>query len=147
MGDRDRLSAVIALINTPYDPIRPWPAGFASGPRQSCTRTRPSDAWTSKSVEAAFFHFSGSRSISCGAVARRSRTFASRWVFAAVPIRCEAADEFSTPNTFLEIGRGIVPDDPLVLYESGLLQEMFATQWPSAAPDIATRTAAHDRPP
>ena len=30
---------------------------------------------------------------------------------------------------FLEIGRGVVPDDPVVLYESGLLQEMFATQW------------------
>ncbi len=40
---------------------------------------------------------------------------------------------------FLEIGRGILPDDPVVLYESGLLQEMFATHWQTAAPGGTTR--------
>ena len=137
---QDRLSAVIALINTLHDSIRPWPADFL----RSATVLHTDAAirrLDEKSVDAAFFHFS----IAFDFLQRGGpalRTFASRWVF-AVSRLMRSRGRILDAETFLEIGRGVVPDDPLVLYESGLLQEMFATEWPSAAPDIATRTAEH----
>ena len=134
----DRLSAAIALINTLFDSIRPWPADFL----RSATVLHTDAAirlLDEKLIDAAFFHFG----IAFDFLQRGGpalRAFASRWVF-AVSRSIRSRGRILDAEKFLEIGRSVVPNDTVVLYESGLLQEMFAAEWPSAAPDIATRTA------
>ena len=134
----ERLSAAIALINTLHDSIKPWPADLL----RSATVLHTDAAirrLDEKAVDAAFFHFSIAFDVlQHGGPALR--TFASRWVF-AVSRLLRSRGRIPEAEQFLEIGRGLVPDDPVILYESGLLQEMFATEWPSAAPGIATRPA------
>ena len=135
---QDRLNGAISLIGTLFDSIRPWPADFLKSAIVLHTDAAIRRL-EEKEVDGAFFHFS----IAFDFLRRGGpalRPFASRWVF-AVSRLMRSRGRIADAEQFLEIGRGVVPDDPIVLYQGGLLQEMFATEWASAAPDIATRPA------
>jgi tetratricopeptide (TPR) repeat protein len=135
--EQKRLRTAIALIDTPFDPMKPWPADLS----RSATIMHTDAAircLDDKAVEAVFFHLLIARDhLQRGG--RELDSFASRWVF-AVSRFMRSRGRILEAERLLEVGRGIVPADPVVLYESGLLQEMFATHWETAAPGIATRT-------
>ena len=135
--EQNRLSQAVALIGTPLDPTRPWPPDFF----RSAVIVHTNAAikcLDGQGAEAALFHLT----IAGGLLQRGGRAlgaFASRWVFAASRFM-RGHGRILDAEGLLEIGRDIVPDDPIVLYESGLLQEQFATQW-HTAPLIGTRPA------
>ena len=61
-------------------------------------------------------------------------------------LTCSLIEQTVDVTSTRALGRAVLPDDPVVLYESGLLQEMFATHWQTAAPGGATRGISW-RPP
>ena len=113
---QDRLNGAISLINTLHDSIRPWPADVL----RSATILHTDAAirrMDEAAVDGAFFHFSIAFDfLQRGGPALRS--FASRSVLAV---------------SRLMRSRGRVLDAEKFL-------EMFSTEWPTAAPDIATLT-------
>jgi hypothetical protein len=134
--EHKRLSIVIDSINSPLDPTAPWPAGFfrAAPIMHTDAAIRCMD---DKRDEEAFFHL-GIAGTHIQRGGSDLAAFGSRWVFAASRFM-RSRGRILGAEHFLEIGRTILPDDPIVLYESGLLQEMFATHWQTAAPGGATR--------
>jgi tetratricopeptide (TPR) repeat protein len=133
--EHKRLSLVIAVINLPFDPTAPWPTGFfrAAAIMHTDAAIRCLD---DKRDEEAFFHLG----IAGDHIQRGGSdlaAFGSRWIFAASRFM-RSRGRTLVAEHFLEIGRAIMPDDSVVLYESGLLQEMFATHWQTAAPGGAT---------
>ena len=135
--EHERLSAAITVINTPFDPMAPWPAGFFRSAviMHTDAAIRCLD---DKRDEAAFFHF-GIAGDHIQRGGSELATFGSRWVL-AVSRFMRSRGRILGAEHVLNIGRAILPDDPIVLYESGLLQEMFATHWQTAAPGGATGT-------
>lgn len=120
-----RLDRVIAAIDTEDDDTRPWTAG-----RFRAAVMMHTDAAlrliADDGLESAREHFdTASRLLQRAGAAERP--WAGRWYHATVRLVRERQG-FTTAEQLLEIGRERFPRDPIILFESGALQETLAAE-------------------
>jgi tetratricopeptide (TPR) repeat protein len=141
--DGDRLDAAIGLIDSGMDPTKPWDAALfktaatmhtAAALRCLDRRMRLRALWQ---LEVALRHIGRGR--------QDLAAFGSRW-FLAMSRRLQADGSHAEAARFHEAARSVLPNDPIVFYESGVLQELFATRWDpvSARPSDGRMGVWHD---
>lgn len=140
--EKRRLFAAISLINTSQDRHRPWPDGFLRSAALMQTAAALK-CFETKAGEAAVVHLGAA--VSLLKYASERLPFASQWTY-AVSRLLRSWNLTADAERVLEMGRELVPVDPLILYESGVLQEMFATHWQTAQGQPHARTM-HDVAP
>ena len=144
--DDYRLDAAVGLIDSRMDPTKPWIAELfkAAATMHTAAALRCLDRRMSFT---ALWHLE----IALGHI-RRGRQdlapFGSRW-FLAMSRRLQADGRHPETERFHEAARAGLPTDPIVFYESGVLQELFATRWDpvSARPPDGRIGVWHDPMP
>jgi tetratricopeptide (TPR) repeat protein len=144
--DDDRLDAAIGLIDSRMDPTKPWVAALfkTAAAMHTAAALRCLDRRMSLT---ALWHLE----VALGHI-RRGRQdlapFGSRW-FLAMSRRLQADGSHPEAERFHEAARSVLPNDPIVFYESGVLQELFATKWDpvSARPPDGRIGVRHDPMP
>ena len=122
--DRKRVARVVSRATGAQDPFRPW-----ERERFEAAALLHTDAARQllelDDGEGAFFHLDmGSRILAKAAADMRD--FASRWYF-TVSRYLRELDELSIADKLLQLGRRRLPENALLLYESGTLEEISAT--------------------
>lgn len=144
--DGDRLDAAIGLIDSRMDPTKPWAAALfkAAATMHTAAALRCLDRRMSATalwhLEVALAHIRHGR--------QDLAPFGSRW-FLAISRRMQADGSHPEAERFHETARSGLPTDPIVFYESGVLQELFATKWDpvSARPPDGRIGVWHDPTP
>ncbi len=120
-----RLDRAIAAIDTEDDDTRPWTAGRFKAAVMMHTEAALR-LTADGGLESALVHFdTASRLLERAGAAERP--WAGRWYHATVRLVRER-QRFTIAEQLLEIGRDRFPRDPIILFESGALQEALAAE-------------------
>jgi tetratricopeptide (TPR) repeat protein len=123
--DEARLRSVLGAIDTESDDTRPWtPSRFKAAALMHTDTALRSLADADPGV--ALVHFDSASQLLKRAGAAE-RPWAGRWYHAVVRL-VRDRQQFPTAEQLLETGRDRFPRDPVILYESGVLQEALAAE-------------------
>lgn len=124
LWDEKKLDRVLAVIDTERDEMRPW-----STSRFKAAIMMHTDAALRvvdrSELDAALMHIETASQLMKKA-GPQVRPYASRW-YQAVARLFRDRNRISAAERFLQAGRERLPHDSTVLYESGALQELLAT--------------------
>jgi tetratricopeptide (TPR) repeat protein len=137
-----RLRTAVGVINSNKDPYKPWSYEFlrSAALMHTAAALKCVDEGADESM---LLHFK----LAADLLNRGSAglgPFAGRWYY-AISRLFRSLDRTSDSVWVLELGRNYLPSDPLVLYDSGILEEMFATRWQKAP--VGTRAHWFGRVP
>jgi tetratricopeptide (TPR) repeat protein len=122
--DRKRIHRVLAAIETANDEIRPW--GTIRFKAATMMHTDVALRLVERSnMDAALLHIDTASQLLKKA-GPGARPYAGRW-YQAVSRLFRSGNALAVAERFLETGRERLPHDPTILYESGTLQELLAT--------------------
>lgn len=122
----DRLNAATRLTDSRNDPTRPWSTALfkTAATMHTVAALR---CFENRLSEAARPHLG----LAIAHIRRGGQElvpFGSRW-FLSMSRRLQVYDNHAEAGRLLEAGRSVLPTDAIVFYESGVLQELFATKW------------------
>jgi len=123
--DQPHLRVVVNLANGPQDPFSSWEVGRFYGAAMLHTEAALRLYRDSDSSGASFHLEMAVRLLQTGGT--DVRPFASRW-YVAVSRYLRDVRELTAAQRLLEMGRQRLPRDSAVLYESGTLAELVATE-------------------
>jgi tetratricopeptide (TPR) repeat protein len=141
--DRARLGKTVAAINSIFDPNAPWSDAFLRA--GTVLQTTVALRWLDDGDDSnALVHLN----LAIGHLRRASpanASFAGRFYYAVSRLFLSVGDA-PRAEYMLESARSLVPSDPLVLYASGTMAEMRATQWQSAPAGMRIRSLTDTEP-
>jgi len=124
LWDRKRIHRVLAAIETANDEIRPW--GTVRFKAATMMHTDVALRLVERSdMDTALLHIDTASQLLKKA-GPGVRPYAGRW-YQTVSRLFRSRNALAVAERFLETGRERLPHDPTVLYESGTLQELLAT--------------------
>lgn len=121
--DKKRIQRVLASVETPKDPMRPWSAVRFKAAVMVHTDVAL-DLLEGSEIESAFLHLDVASQLLKKA-GPDGQDHVGPW-FQAVVGRMRNRHWLQVAERFLASGRERWPRDPIVLYESGTLEEFFA---------------------
>ncbi len=141
--DWQRLRDMVDAIDSKYDANRPW--GDRLLRCGALLQTAAALKFVDEGVPEAFsFHLElATRHFRKGSEALRP--FASRWFYAIARL-FRSRYELGAAEQMLEMGREQLPGDALILYDSGTLAEMRATQWQLGPSTVHVRSLTDTAP-
>jgi len=140
--DQARLESAVRAINSVLDPNRPWSPEFLrsgallqTAAMLQCLETGADDRMLVHFGLAADQLRQGSTALA---------PFAAKYYY-AISRLFRSLNSIQTAESVLDVARRAIPSDPLILYDSGTIEELYATGWYSEPPRSA-RSARDTEP-